>query len=415
MAKKSFYNMVLKSFDETTKSLGLSDNMIARLKMPEYIGEWNLPVQMDDGTIKNFPAFRVIHNNTRGPGKGGIRYAPDVSLDEVKALATLMTWKCALFNLPFGGAKGGVACDPKKMSEKEIERLTRRYAHELTEVIGPFKDVPAPDVGTNEKIMAYIFDTYRMEKREALFAVVTGKPLALGGAAGRREATGRGVFIVGLEALKHLNINLQEATCVVQGAGNVGSVAAELFFMAGIKVLGFSDSGGGIFNSGGINIREAMIYKEETKTLRGFKWADAITNKELLELKCDILVLAAKENVITEENAPNVKAKIIDCGANGPITPAAEKILLEKNIFILPDTLASGGGVAVSWCEWSQNLGGEKWEEEQVNQRLEKVMKSTFKEVLEFSQRNNVTLKKAALMLSIDRVAKAQELCTLWP
>lgn len=415
MAKKSFYQMVLKSFDETARALGLSDNVVARLKMPEYIGEWNLPVQMDDGSIKTFKGFRVIHNNTRGAGKGGIRFSLDVALDEVKALATLMTWKTALFDLPFGGAKGGVCCDPKKLSPRELERLTRRYAYELTSIIGPYKDIPAPDVGTNEKIMAWIFDTYRMEKREVLFSVITGKPLSIGGVAGRKEATGRGTFIVGMEALKHLGINPEKANCVIQGAGNVGSAAAKLFQSAGIKVIGFSDSSGGIFNSLGINIPEALKHKEETGSLKDFPGCDNIANAELLELDCDILGLMAKENVITKENASRIKAKIIDCGANSPITPDAEKILLDKNIFILPDTLASGGGVVVSWCEWSQNLGGEKWEEEQVNQRLEKVMKATFKEVLEFSQRNNVTLKKAALMLAIDRVAKAQELCTLWP
>jgi len=312
-----------------------------------------------------------------------------------------------------------VACDPKKLSKAEREKLSIEYAKKLSKkvrgsshrVIGPHIDVPAPDVGTNEETMATIYDVYKEETGEALYAVVTGKPLKLGGIPGRKEATGRGAAILGEEVLKYLNIESEGAACVVQGAGNVGSEAAKYWYSRGIKIMGFSDSNGGIFNPRGINVLEALKHKEKTGALKDFEGCENITNQELLELECDILGLMAKENVIIEENAPRIKAKIIDCGANGPITPVAEKILLDKNIFILPDTLASGGGVVVSWCEWSQNLGGEKWELEDVNQRLEKIMRETFKKVLEFSQRRNISMKKAALMLAIKREADAKKLC----
>lgn len=436
--KKKLYEMALKEFEETIELLRddilemakgmikyrkleinmdeLAAKIIARLEDHESINEWNLPIEMDDGTIKNFHGYRIIHSKTLGgPSKGGISYSPDTTIDSVKLKAMLMTWKCALFDLPYGGAKGGITCDPKKLSWGEYERLTTRYAYELCSVIGPWKDVPAPDVGTHPETMAIIYDVYRKNTGDSCFAVVTGKPVYAGGILGRFEATGRGAYIVGLEALKYLNIKPEGATCAVQGAGNVGAMAAELFYKHGIKVIGISDSQGGIFNAGGINIPEAILHKKETGALKNFPGCDNITNEELLGLECDILGPMAKEGVITKENASNVKAKIIDCAANAPITPEGEKILLDKGIFILPDTLASGGGVTVSWCEWSQNLGGDHWKLEQVNQRLEEKMVNTFKEVLMLSQTKNVSMKKAALMLAVKRVVQAKLLYPLWP
>lgn len=436
MAKKNLYQMAVQEFEEVTETLkndadivkmlkespmGSKDidtcitNIVARLKHPEVIYQWNLPVMMDDGTIKSFTGWRVRHSTTRGAGKGGITFSGETTIDSVKLKATLMTWKCSLFNLPFGGAKGGVNCDPKKLSPAELERVTIRYADELANVIGPWEDVPAPDVGTNGKTMAIIYDVYKRKTGDASFAVITGKPIDGGGVAGRVEATGRGAYIVGLEAMKHLNLNPQGATCVIHGAGNVGSIAAELFFKHGLKIIGISDSQGGIFNANGINVPEALKHKKETGALKDFPDCNNITNDELLELECDILGPMAKEGVITEKNAPNIKAKIIDCGANAPITPDGEKILLDKGIFILPDTLASGGGVIVSWCEWSQNLGGDQWELEQVNKRLEKKMISAFKEVLALSQEKNIPMKQAALTLAIKRVVKAKILYPRWP
>lgn len=413
--RRSFYEIVLGEFNEVARVLRLDSEIIARLRSPRDIHEWSLPVTMDDGQVREFKGYRVLHNTTRGPGKGGIRYDPQVGLDDVKALATLMTWKCALFNLPFGGAKGGVNCDPKKLSTKELERLTRRYAFELRDVIGPFKDIPAPDIGTNEKVMAWIYDTYRCERKEGLLAVITGKPLAIGGVAGRKEATGRGAAIITEEALKHLGRSPKDASCVIQGAGNVGGVVAAILHKAGLKIIALSDSRGGIYNSLGIDIPAALKHKETNGALKDFDGGENITNQELLSLKCDVLMLAARENTITQENADGVKAQALICPANSPVTPQAEEILLEKGIFVGADTLDSGGGVVVSWCEWSQNLGGDRWEERKVNQRLKKVMVGTFREVLAFSQRQRVPMKKAALMLSINRVAEAQKLCTLWP
>ncbi len=436
MAKKNLYQMAVQEFEEVMESLkndaeivkmleespmASKDidtciaNIVARLKYPKVIYQWNLPVLMDDGTIKSFTGWRIEHSTTRGAGKGGITFSADTTINSVKLKAMLMTWKTSLFNLPFGGAKGGVNCDPKKLSPAELERVTIRYADELANVIGPWKDVPAPDVGTNGKTMAIIYDVYKRKNGDASFAVITGKPIDGGGVAGRVEATGRGAYIVGLEAMKHLKLNPQGATCVIQGAGNVASIAAELFFRHGLKIIGISDSKGGIFNPNGINIPEALKHKKETGALKDFPGCNNITNDELLELECDILGPMAKEGMITEKNAPNIKAKIIDCGANAPITPDGEKILLDKGIFILPDTLASGGGVIVSWCEWSQNLGGDQWELEQVNKRLEKKMKDAFKEVLTLSQEKNISMKKAALTLAIKRVVKAKILYPRWP
>ncbi len=438
--KKKLYNMAVKEFKEAVgrlkddrevvkmikeSRLGEVDfvlsNIMERLTKPETIHQWNLPIMMDDGRVKAFTGWRVVHSTTRGAGKGGITFSPGTDIYSVMLKAMLMTWKCSLFNLPFGGAKGGVNCepDPRKeggLSPAELRRLTTRYANELATVIGWDVDVPAPDVGTGGETMAIIYDVYKEKTGKVCFGVVTGKPVDYGGIVGRREATGRGAFIVGLEALKHLNINPEGATCVIQGAGNVGGVAAELFYHNGFKVIGLSDSRGGIFNPKGIDIPRALLYKEETGALKDFEGCENIASEDdFLGLECDILGPMAKEGVITERNASKIKAKIIDCAANAPITPEGEKILIDKGIFILPDTLASGGGVTVSWCEWSQNLGGAQWELEEVNQRLEKKMKAVFHDVLMLSQEKNISMKQAALILAIKRVVKAKIVYPLWP
>lgn len=438
--KKKLYEMAVKEFEEAVgrlkddkeiismiKDAGLGgvdlvlSNIVARLGRPETIHQWNLPVIMDDGTIKSFTGWRVVHSSTRGPAKGGITFSPGTDIYSVMLKAMLMTWKCSLFNLPFGGGKGGVNCEPdfrKKggLSPTELRKVTTRFANELATVIGPWKDVPAPDVGTGGGTMAIIYDVYKEKTGDSCFGVVTGKPVDYGGIVGRSEATGRGAFIVGLEALKQLNINPEGATCVIQGAGNVGGFAADLFYKHGLRVIGISDSRGGIFNPNGIDIPKALLYKKETGALKGFPRCENIANEdEFLRLECDLLGPMAKEGAITERNASGIRAKIVDCAANAPITPEGEKILLDKGTFILPDTLASGGGVTVSWCEWSQNLGGARWELSDVNERLEKKMIAAFQDVLALSQEKNITMKQAALVLAIKRVVKAKIVYPLWP
>lgn len=410
---ESLYQKSLAEFEEIAKLLNLDSEIVARLRAPKYSYEWSLPVMMDDGKVREFRGYRIIHNNTRGVAKGGIRFDPSVNSEDLKGLAMIMTWKSALFNLPFGGAKGGISCDPKSLSLVELERLTRRYAHELISVIGPFKDVPAPDLGTDEKVMAWIYDTYRSETREAALAVITGKPLAIGGVAGRKEATGRGCAILVKELIKFLN--QKDPKIILQGAGKVGAVAAKILNFERFKIIGFSDSKGGIFNPKGIDILAALNHKKETGALKDFRGAENVSCQDILELECDLLILAAKENVITKDNVNQIKAKVIICGANSPLDSFSEKVLEKKKVLVLPDILASGGGVVVSWCEWSQNLGGESWEEEQVNQRLKKKMTEAFKEVMRFAKEKEIPLKQAALMLAVNRVAQAQKLCTLWP
>jgi glutamate dehydrogenase (NAD(P)+) len=412
---KEFYEMVLEDFHGAANALKLSQGIIARLRKPKIVHEWTLPVRMDNGDIKEFPGYRVVHNNVLGPGKGGTRYDPFVDMDEVKALSTLMTWKCALFNLPFGGGKGGVACNPKELSDSEIERLTRRYASHLTPFIGPFKDVPAPDIGTDERVMAWIYDTYRIQTGEALLAVVTGKPLAIGGVIGRTGATGFGCVAIAKATLKYLKISKEKATFVIQGIGNVGGTAADILYGEGYKIIGISDSQGGIYDPDGINIPEALACKLKTGGITKLEGYTNITNKELLSLKCNILCLHARENQITEENADEVDCDGLNCGANGAVTPKGKRILKEKDIFVDSDTLTSGGGVIGSWCEWSQNLGGARWTLEQVNQNIESRMTEVFREALDFSYKRGVSLKKAALMLALRRLSEAQKYCTLWP
>jgi glutamate dehydrogenase (NAD(P)+) len=360
---------------------------------------------MDNGEVEVFKGYRVLYNTSRGPAKGGIRFDMGVTLDEVTALAAWMTWKCAVVDIPFGGAKGGVICEPYRLSTGELERLTRRYTASILEVLGPESDVPAPDVNTNEQVMAWIMDTYSMHKRHTVTAVVTGKPIALGGSRGRKEATGRGVMIVVKEALRELGIPLHGSKVVVQGFGNVGSIAARLLADEGMTVVGISDKSCGIYNPNGIYLNEALDWIRQNRFLEGYPAGERCTNEQLLELDTDVLVPAALENVITRRNAPNIRAKVIAEGANGPITAPADAILEDKGIFVIPDILANAGGVTVSYFEWVQNREGYYWSEDVVNERLRDVMIRAFDSVLRYSRAHNVNLRTAAYMLAIDRVA----------
>jgi glutamate dehydrogenase (NAD(P)+) len=370
----------------------------------------SVPVMMDNGEVEVFTGYRVLYNTSRGPAKGGIRFDMQVNLEEVKALAAWMTWKCAVVNLPFGGAKGGVICDPLKMSAGELERLTRRYTAAIIHTLGPDSDVPAPDVNTNERVMAWIMDTYSMHHRHTVTSVVTGKPVEMGGSLGRREATGRGCMLVTKEALKHLGMKIQGTTVAVQGFGNVGSVAAELLVREGCKIRGISDRTGGYWNKAGIDIDAAIKHVRQHKSLEGFTGGEAITNEELLTAEVDVLLPAALENVITSKNAKKVQAKIICEGANGPTTAGADSILAEKEIFVIPDILANAGGVTVSYFEWVQDRGGYFWSEESVNDRLTDIITRSFADVLKLATQHKVDMRTAAYMLSISRVATVHRL-----
>ena len=367
----------------------------------------NFPVKMDDGRIEMFTGYRVQHNNALGPFKGGLRFHPAVDIHEVRALATWMTWKSALTYIPFGGAKGGIVCDPSKLSLAELERLTRRYTADLIDLFGPDSDVPAPDVNTDPQVMAWIMDTYSMHARHTVRAVVTGKPIALGGSLGRREATGRGVVITTKLAAKHLGLSLNKSKVVVQGFGNVGSIAAELFSKEGALIIAASDVNGGIYNPKGLDMTRLLKHLEHRKTVVGFPGAKPISNEELLELACDVLVPAALENQITQENADRIKTRIIAEGANGPTTPAADKILEKKKVMVIPDILCNAGGVVVSYFEWVQDRSGFFWTENEVNTRLEEILTRSFGEVLDMSLKHKVSLRVAAFMLAIKRVADA--------
>jgi len=375
---RSIYDMALETFDKAADLLNLEWDIREHIKYPERILIVNFPVRMDNGKVQHFEGYRVQYNTARGPAKGGIRYHPNVTLDEVKALAFWMTWKCAIVNIPFGGGKGGVVCNPKEMSQGELERLTRRYTAEILPLIGPEKDIPAPDVYTNPQVMAWIMDTYSMMKGYAVPGVVTGKPISLGGSVGRDQATGRGVFYTTQKAVEHLGMKLDGATIVVQGFGNAGSVAAMLFENAGAKVIAVNDSKGGIFNDKGLDIKKLIEHKNKTGSVVGFPNSEPITADELLALKCDILVPAALENAIHEGNAGNIKARIIAEAANGPTTPEADAILEDKGVFVIPDILCNAGGVTVSYFEWVQDEQHLFWDEEQIYSMLEKIMKRAF-------------------------------------
>jgi len=403
--EKNPFEAMSERFDRAAQLLGLDPDLYAVLRVPSREIKVYIPVKMDSGHIEVFEGFRVQHNFARGPAKGGIRYAPDVSLDEVKALSAWMTWKCAVVNVPFGGGKGGIICDPRQMSEGELERMTRRYTSELIDFIGPDKDVPAPDMNTNEQTMAWIMDTYSMHARHTVTAVVTGKPVALGGSLGRREATGRGVLFVVDEAIKRFNLKPEETRVVVQGSGNVGGIGASLMYEKGYKVIAISEVGGGIYNPNGINIPDALKYLQETKSFDGYPNVERVGNKELLEIECDVLAPCATENQITSENADKIKCKILAEGANGPTTPKADKILHDKGIFVIPDILANAGGVTVSYFEWVQDRMGYFWREDEVNSRLQDKMVASFNELCHYADKHQVDTRTAAYMLAIDRVA----------
>jgi glutamate dehydrogenase (NAD(P)+) len=392
-------------FDRAAQLLDLDPDLYRVMIVPNREIKVYIPVRMDSGRIEVFEGYRVQHNFARGPAKGGIRYAPDVTLDEVKALAAWMTWKCAVVNVPFGGGKGGVVCNPKQMSIGELERLTRRYAAELIDFIGPEKDVPAPDMNTNEQTMAWIMDTYSMHARHTVTAVVTGKPVELGGSAGRREATGRGVMIVVNEAIKRFKLTPPETRVVVQGSGNVGGLGARLMYEAGYKVTAISDVSGGIYNENGLNIHKVLEFLKQNTTLEGYPEADCVSNKELLEIECEVLAPCATENQITSENAHKIKCKVLAEGANGPTTPGADSILHENGVFVIPDILANAGGVTVSYFEWVQDRMGYFWREDVVNQRLEEIMVASFNDLCRYADAHNVETRTAAYMLAIDRVA----------
>src|SRR6202789_1373213 len=392
-------------FDFAAQKLNLDDGLWKVLRYPARELIVHFPVSMDDGSIEVFTGYRVQHSIARGPAKGGIRYGPDVSLDEVRALASWMTWKCAVVNIPFGGAKGGVICDPKNMSENELERMTRRYTAALIEFIGPEKDVPAPDMGTNEQTMAWVMDTYSMHMGQTMTSVVTGKPVSLGGSAGRREATGRGISVVTDQALKHLNMIPSETSVIVQGFGNVGSNAAKLLWDKGYKIIGIGEYDGALSNPDGIDIPELLEHKARSGTIHGFSGAKPFDKDDILTQKCDVLIPAATENVITSRNAAQIQCRILCEGANGPTTTVADDILAEKGVFVIPDILATAGGVTTSYLEWVQDRMGYFLTEEEVNQRLDRIMIDSFNDVLQFSIAHNVNNRIAAYMLAIDRVA----------
>ena len=404
------FEAMMSRFDRAAELLDLEPGIYKILRHAEKEIKISIPVTMDNGDVEVYTGYRVLYNTSRGPAKGGIRFDLNVSQDEVKALAAWMTWKCAVVNLPFGGAKGGVICDPLQMSVGELERLTRRYTAGIINTLGPDSDVPAPDVNTNERVMAWVMDTYSMHVRHTVTAVVTGKPVEMGGSLGRREATGRGCMFVTREALRHLGMPIAGATVAVQGFGNVGSVASDLLAKQGCKIVAIGDRTGGYYNAQGVDVANAIDYVRAHKTLERFGGGDSITNEELLTLDVDVLLPAALENVITSKNAVRIRARVICEGANGPTTAGADSILDEKGVFVIPDILANAGGVTVSYFEWVQDRGGYFWTEDTVNSRLEDIMTKGFQAVLDLSRQHKVNMRTAAYMLSISRVATVHKL-----
>ncbi len=404
------FEAMMSRFDRAAELLDLEPGIYKILRNPEKQLIVSVPVMMDNGDVEVFTGYRVLYNTSRGPAKGGIRFDMNVTLEEVKALAAWMTWKCAVVNLPFGGAKGGVICDPLSMSVGELERVTRRYTKGIISLLGPDTDVPAPDVNTNERVMAWLMDTYSMHVGRTENAVTTGKPVEMGGSMGRKEATGRGCMLVTKEALAHLGMDINGATVAVQGFGNVGSIAAKLMAQQGAKVVGISDRAGAFYNAKGIDVDAAIKHVQQHRSLEGFTGGDMIDAEDLLTLEVDVLVPAALENVITTKNAPRIRAKVICEGANGPTTAAADPILDEKGIFVIPDILANAGGVTVSYFEWVQDRMGYFWSEAIVNERLGDIMTRSFGDVLQLSKQHRVNMRTAAYMLSISRVATVHRL-----
>lgn len=409
------YAMAISQFDEAADRLGLSQAMRAILRKPKRELIVNFPVRMDNGDIEMFTGYRVQHNINRGPAKGGIRFSPEVSLDEVRALAMWMTWKCAVVGIPFGGAKGGVLCDPSKMSRAEIERLSRRYATEISILIGPNSDIPAPDMNTNPQIMGWMMDTFSMHQGYSVPAVITGKPLAIGGSEGRLEATARGVQFVTREAMLDLGMKPEECSVVVQGFGNVGSISARLLHELGCKVVGLSDVSGGVYNPHGIDVHNALHYSNEHGKLKGLPNTEPVSNAELLVLPCDILIPAALENQLTEKNAAQVKARLIIEAANGPTTPEADRILNDRGIVVVPDILANAGGVTVSYFEWVQDLQRFFWAENEINNRLESIMTRAYRAVHNKAVEQEANLRMGAYLLAVATVAEATEIRGVYP
>ncbi len=401
----SIFNAMLQEFDGAARLLGLDPGIWKILTHPKRQITVSCPIQMDNGEIEVFTGYRVQYNITLGPAKGGIRYHPDVTLDEVTALAAWMTWKCAVAHVPFGGGKGGVICDPTRMSRRELEALTRRYIAEIIDLIGPEKDVPAPDVNTNDQVMAWVMDTYSMHVGHTSTAVVTGKPIEMGGSLGRREATGRGVMIVTREAARHLGFDIKGARVAVQGFGNVGSVTADLLAKIGARIVAVTDWKGGVYNEHGLDIGRMLDYASEHRTIEGFPGGEPIENDQLFALDVDVLVPAAMENQITMDNAPDIRARVVAEGANGPTTPDAHQHLHDRGIFVIPDILANAGGVTTSYFEWVQDRHGYFWEEAEVNKRLEAKMVEAFDDVLKTSVKYKTDLRTAAYIVAINRVA----------
>jgi glutamate dehydrogenase (NAD(P)+) len=414
-AQINAWEVAQQQFDLAADRLDLDPGMRLVLREPRREFTVHFPVHMDDGSVQVFTGYRVQHNLGRGPAKGGIRYHQDVSLDEVKALAMWMTWKCAVVGIPYGGGKGGVIVDPKQLSQKELEGLTRRYFTEIEILVGPEKDIPAPDVNTNAQIMAWMMDTYSMHAGYTVPGVVTGKPISLGGSEGRTEATARGCVYTVVEAARHLGIDLARSTVAVQGFGNAGSIAARLMAEEGSKVVAVSDSIGGIHAAGGLDVGKVVAWKQEHGTVQGFPGATDITNAELLEVDCDILIPAALENQITSRNAGKVKARLIAEAANGPTTPEADAELFRRGVFMIPDILCNAGGVTVSYFEWVQDLNRDHWSEEVVNQKLLGIMTKAFAETLEIAARESCDMRTAAYLLAVERVAKAMDMRGLYP
>jgi glutamate dehydrogenase (NAD(P)+) len=405
--RNSTSDMAVQQFDIAAAKLNVDANVASRLRRPDRALIVSVPIRMDDGKVQVFTGYRVQHNDVLGPFKGGIRYHPEVNLGEVSALAMWMTWKCSLVGLPLGGAKGGVTCDPVELSRQELQSMTRRYTAEILNFIGPEIDIPAPDLGTNEQVMAWVMDTFSQHKGHAVPEIVTGKPVDIGGTLGRREATGRGVVYTIIEAAKHLSIDLTRCTAVVQGFGNVGSVAVKELANIGVKIIGVADRTGGFYDPKGLPVQKLLELADKYHSLENCPYGQKISNAEVLELKCDILVPAALEMQITKENADRLQCRILAEGANGPTTLEADAVLKEKGVFLIPDILANAGGVVVSYFEWVQDLQNFFWTEQEVNQKLRDILVRAFREVLDMSQREKVDMRLAALMIGIERVERA--------